>query len=260
MSDQAINFKKQKPVVIYTDHLINKTLCYHFAKGSNSLMCHVEKFNDYDKTIATYGYLRGAGEAINKSKNFYYIDHGYFKQSKRSFDNNRTLIENLNGYFRVVYNDYWHNGKGNCSDDRLKKLDLRFNEINKNGEYIILSEPTDDAKKFYNLSNWVEETKTELKKYTDRKIFVHNRGSKTPLADLLKNSWAFVSDHSSAAFIAMQSGVPSYFTNNTLKNIGKIEDIEKHEINYLVFNNLAYEQWTINEINSGECWHHLSKK
>ena len=57
----------------------------------------------------------------------------------------------------------------------------------------------------------------------------------------------------------MQEGVPAYFTNKTLKNIGSLKDIEKHEINYSVFNNLAYEQWTLNEIKNGECWEYLSK-
>ena len=58
----------------------------------------------------------------------------------------------------------------------------------------------------------------------------------------------------------MLEGVPAYFTNNTLSNIGQIKNIEKREINYLVFNNLAYEQWNIEEIKSGDCWSHLSKK
>ncbi len=56
-----------KPIVIYTDHIMNRTLCYNFAKGSNSLLCHVNNFKDYEKTIATYGVLRGTYEIIKKS-------------------------------------------------------------------------------------------------------------------------------------------------------------------------------------------------
>ena len=59
-----------KPIVIYTDHIINRTLCYNFAQGSNSLLCHVNSFKEYDKTIATYGVLRGTFEIINKVKTF----------------------------------------------------------------------------------------------------------------------------------------------------------------------------------------------
>ena len=55
----------------------------------------------------------------------------------------------------------------------------------------------------------------------------------------------------------MIEGIPSYFTNKTLSNIGSIENIENHEINYSVFNNLAYGQWTVKEIESGEAWETL---
>ena len=41
----------EKPVVIYTDHIINRTLCYNFAKGSESLLCHVNNFKDYKKQL-----------------------------------------------------------------------------------------------------------------------------------------------------------------------------------------------------------------
>ena len=55
----------------------------------------------------------------------------------------------------------------------------------------------------------------------------------------------------------MLEGIPSYFTNPTLSKIGSIENIEKQEINYNVFNNLAYGQWTLKEIESGEAWENL---
>ena len=133
----------ESPIVIYTDHIMNRTLCYNFAKGSNSLLCHVNNFKEYDKTIATYGVLRGTFEIIKKVKNFYYMDHGYFNQSKRKFENNRTNVLDLDGYFRIVCNNLIHNGEGNFPDDRLKKLNLKFIEQKKTGNKIILSIPYD---------------------------------------------------------------------------------------------------------------------
>ena len=56
----------QKPITIYTDHIMNKSLCYSFAKGSNSLLCHVNKFTELNRTIATYGVLRGTFEIIKR--------------------------------------------------------------------------------------------------------------------------------------------------------------------------------------------------
>ena len=77
-------------------------------------------------------------------------------------------------------------------------------------------------------TQWITHFTNCTRKYSDRKIILHNRGSKISLTDLLPKAWAFVSDHSSAGFKAMQSGIPAYFTNKTLKNIGEIKNIEKH--------------------------------
>ncbi len=250
----------EKPIVLYTDHYINRKLCYSFAAGSKSLMCHVNNFNDYTRTIATYGFLRGTGEAIKKSKNFFYIDHGYFKQSSRKFKKVKTKLIDFDGYFRITYNDHWHNSLGNKSSDRFDSLGIQLKDLNKKGEYIILSEPSIDDINYFNLNNWIDNTLLELKKVTDRKIIIHNRTSDIPLSEILKNAWAFVSNHSTAGFKAMIEGVPAYFTNPTLSNISKLSSIEKHEINYSALYNLAYEQWTIDEIENGEAWSYLLKK
>ena len=244
----------EKPIVVYTDHIINRTVCYNFAKGSNSLLCHVKNFREYNKTIATYGVLRGTYEIISKVNNYYYIDHGYFNQSSRKFEKSKTKVLNLDGYFRIVYNNLVHDGRGDYPDDRLKKLKLRFTKKNNYGKYIILSEPSDTMKKIYNEINWVNETKKLLKNFTDREIVVHNKFSKKPFDELLEDAWAFVSLQSTAGFKAMLNGVPAYFTEKTLKNINNIEEIENPKINYKIFNNLAYGQWTLKEIESGEAW------
>tara|TARA_B100000886_G_C20422304_1_gene492191 strand:- start:1487 stop:2251 length:765 start_codon:yes stop_codon:yes gene_type:complete len=248
----------ENPIVIYTDHIINKTVCYNFAKGSNSLMCHVNNFTDYSRTIATYGVLRGTLEIIHKVKNYYYMDHGYFNQSKRIFEKNRTKVSNMDGYFRIVYNNFIHNGKGDFPSDRLNKLNLNILDQKKTGSYIILSEPSETMKKMYNVPMWTEDTKQLVKKYSDRKIIVHNKLSKKPLSSLLKDAWAFVSLQSTAGFIAMSNGVPSYFTDKTLSHIGKIQNIENPNIDYKIFNNLAYGQWTLKEIETGEAWENIS--
>ena len=249
----------EKPVVIYTDHIINKTLCYNFAKGSDALMCHVSNFRDYNKSIATYGVLRGTLEIIKKVKNYFYMDHGYFNQSTRSFEDNRTNIIDLDGYFRIVFNNFIHNGKGNYPNDRLKKLNLKILDQKKHGNYIILSEPSETMKKLYNVPNWTEDTLKLLRKYTDRKVVVHNKFSEKPLNLLLKDAWAFVSLQSTAGFTAMSKGIPSYFTEGTLSHIGKIQNIENPNINYKIFDNLAYGQWTLKEIETGEAWENILK-
>ena len=70
---------------------------------------------------------------------------------------------------------------------------------------------------------------------------------------------AFISLQSTAGFMAMLNGVPSYFTDVSLKNISKIKDIECPIIDYNIFNSLAYGQWTLKEMESGEAWEAISK-
>ena len=52
-------------------------------------------------------------------------------------------------------------------------------------------------------------------------------------------------------------------TNKKYLNISEVSEmlkIEEHKINYSIFNNLAYSQWPINEIKSGEAWEFISKQ
>ena len=106
-----------------------------------------------------------------------------------------------------MFNNFVHNGLGQYPDDRLKKLNLKFLKQKKTGRYIILSEPSETMKKVYNVPKWTDDTIKLVKKYTDRKIIIHNKFSKEPLQVLLNNAWAFVSLQSTAGFMAMLNGV-----------------------------------------------------
>jgi hypothetical protein len=250
-------FKEIK--VITTDHFVNQIITKKFSTSCKGKLISINeyKFNEID-TIATYGILRGTGELLKISNSFWYIDHGYFKGSKRTFKQGTNILD-LNGYFRIVYNGFFHNGKGNYSSDRFNKLNISPKPIKKNGSYIILSEPSENIKKFFGLINWKENTINEIKKYTDRKIFIHNKNSKIDLMTLLKNDWAFVGLQSTAGLKAMIEGIPAHFTLDNLQNINPLKKIEERNIDIKIFNNLAYGQWTLKEIESGEAWDFISK-
>ena len=247
--------------VIQTNHFVNKTVTEFFAKGCYGKLVNINDyyFKDSD-TLATYGILRGTGELLKKAKNFYYIDHGYFALSNRTFVGKATIVKELNGYFKIIKNDFVGFIKGNFDSARLKKINLEFKPKRTSGEFIILSVNTDHTYNFFGVKNWVENTINELKKYTDRKIYLHKKDSEVPLDYLFKKAWAFVSFSSSAGFTAMINGVPAYFTHKNLKNINSINNIEKGDLNYDIFKNLSYSQWTLNEMSSGEAWDCISKK
>ena len=245
-------------IILQTENDFNRRITECFAIGSNSPCVQVGEFDSsYTGTVVSYGILRGAGEILKNSKSFYYIDHGYFGSVQRKFKKEKAVIQSLSGYFRVVKNDLIHDGNGNYDKKRIDKFNLEFKKIRTSGEFIILSEPSKFITDYLNLQNWTQKTIKEISKYTDRKIFVHNKQSTVPLDELLKHAWAFVSVQSTAGFKAMTQGVPAHFTYNKLKSINSIEEIEKGKIDYQIFNNLAYGQWTMEEMRSGEMMGYL---
>jgi len=245
-------------IVLQTENDFNRRITGCFAIGSNSPCVQVSEFDSsYNGTVVSYGILRGTGEIFKNSKSFYYIDHGYFGSVQRTFKGEKTVIQGLNGYFRIVKNDLIHDGNGHYDKKRIDKFNIEFKKIRTSGEFIILSEPSKFIIDYLNLQNWTQKTVEEISKYTDRKIFVHNKQSAIPLDELLKHAWAFVSVQSTAGFKAMTLGIPAHFTYNKLKSINSIEEIEKGKIDYQIFNNLAYGQWTMEEMRSGEMMEYL---
>ncbi len=247
-------------IILQTNHPTNLKITHHFAKGTGGKKLNINdyKFSDKD-VIASYGILRGTGEVFKKSKNFFYIDHGYLGASNRSFNKGATVIKDLEGYFRVVHNEFIGFKLKKYDTKRLEKLNIEIKKIRTSGEYIILSEPSTHIKNFFNLNNWVEKTIKKITKHTDRKIFLHNKSSPIPLDLLLENAWAFVSFQSTAGFKAMVKGVPAHFTYNNLKHINSIENIENGKIDINLFTSLSYNQWTLSEFDTGEAWEQITK-
>jgi hypothetical protein len=240
--------------VYFTDHFVNQTITQFFAKSINKPISAIHNYNKSDDLFVSYGILRGTGEVIKeRKKNFIYLDHGYFQASSRKFTKEKnTIISNLEGYFRVIKDDlYFNNFYINNDPTRFHKLNLDLKD-KKKGEIIILSEPTQNTLDFLNLKNWKEDTISEIKKYSDRQIIVHNKFSETPLNHLLDKAFAFVSCQSTAGFNSIIEGVPAYFTHSSLKKFGSISDIEKNILNHELLYSAANSQWKLQEFFSDE--------
>ena len=88
---------------------------------------------------------------------------------------------------------------------------------------------------------------------------VHNKYSDISLDHLLENAWAFVSFQSTAGFKAMIKGVPAHFTFKSLEKLNPISNIEKSSIDYEIFKNISYSQWTLREMFEGKLNKYLSE-
>lgn len=257
-----MNFLSEKKIIVYyTDHFINRTITQFLAKSNNLDLVNCNYYKKSDDTFVSYGILRGNEEKFKNSKKFIYIDHGFMASSNRRFlPNKSTHLLNFDGYFRIIKDDYYFNKNYfNLDPRRFNELNISLKDLCENGDYIILSEPSKHTLNFLNIPNWTEQTVKLIEKYTDRKIIIHNKFSETSLNELLKNAFAFISCQSTAAFKAIAEGVPSYFTHETLKNFGAINNIEDRKLNYDLLYAASNSQWKLSEFFDDDFKLYLSK-
>ena len=251
----------QPPITITTigGHM-SQHLCKAFAQGCRGDLTVCDSNGNFTvppslkrscDSIATYGILRGSGEAMKKAKDFWYIDHGYLGARKAPL---------LSGYFRITKNALWHNGKGDHPSDRLEDMlasagPARIRPRKKDGKNIILIPPSRYMAPYLGLENWANETISKIKKYTDRPIIISSK-EKNPIYQALNDAWVVVTDHSNAAVDALMHGVPIIMTNPD-REYGKIKNIEEPLFDHSILNSLCYNQWTIAEIKTGKAWREL---
>ena len=244
------------PKTILTTHERSKVVGRAFAEGCGGGVINIFKLQELAKRkiivprVASYGILRGCGEAIKAAKDYWHIDHGYFFRS--------STPEAYDGYYRITKNNFWHDGLSKCNSDRfarLKMQGLQLKDWRKTGNHIIVVPPSKYMADHWGMHDWLRDIVAEIKKYTDREIVVSIK-NETPLERVLTNAWALVTDHSNAGITALLEGVPTIFTNPARK-LGEISEIENPPMDRDFFYGLAYQQWTLEEIRSGEAWNYL---
>ena len=247
--------------VYHTEHYVNQIVTQFLSKSQNY---EYKNLNEYilnkNETFCSYGILRGTGEIFLNSKKYIYMDHGYFNSSLRKFTKDKkTIISNLSGYFRVLANDFYFNKNfDNIDTYRFKNLKIDLKDLKKNTDHIILSEPSENTINFLKIPNWTKETLNEIKKYTDRKIIIHNKFSEVPLESLLEKAFAFVSLQSTAGFNCLTNGIPAYFTHDSLKKYSDIKNIEDRKLNHNLLYMAANSQWKLKEFFSDEFKEYMS--
>ncbi len=246
----------------------NKTIGKAFSKGSGIKTKQVSADNDYNMncSVVTYGILRGSGEAIKhayeQGLRYWYIDHGYFGKSKvansHGLNGNFRIVSSSKdeGMFRVI-----HDIDGDFPEDRLKSFNLPFKDWRKNGSKIVMVPPSNAMGSFVGVSQqrWIKETYETIRKHTDREtvLCTKQKGRKSMLQEYLKDAWVLVTDHSNSQVDALVSGIP-VITTSKMRRIGSLEEIEDPPMDRSFLKNLAYKQWSREEIESGKAWRDLN--
>ena len=177
----------------------------------------------------------------------------------------------------------------NSPSDRFEELGLKIKPWRKKGDHIlIVGQNMFDASLFgIDFQWWVKNTIQHLRRHTDRLIVFRDHpenkdqmknlvktynwcnvsySNKGTIGDDLKNAHCTVSYTSGSSIDSILAGVPVITCSeyNFLWPISShsLEDVENPKCNkreQLLYD-LAYAQWSVEEIRQGKPWHHLISK
>tara|TARA_B100000214_G_scaffold240512_1_gene176049 strand:- start:392 stop:1222 length:831 start_codon:yes stop_codon:yes gene_type:complete len=233
-------------------------------------------FKEIDSPVAVWGCLRGTeaviDEAGQKEQDWYFFDHAYvMNESKHGV--NPKLKDRV---YRVTKNAQLINEIDDLSFDDYKRIEkyekyVQLEPYKKNGKYILVFEPSDFAKRWWEVPNWTEDTIQLLKANTDLEIRIRKKNSLVSFESEVKGARAVVSLQSAAAIQAEIWGIPGYCAemsaaypiSHSLEMIEKgIESLmyvgDEHRQRWL--NSILANQYTMTEIADGTCWNRLKDK
>ena len=209
-------------------------------------------------------------------RDFYYIDTGYV--------GNFPSVGNPKGskmWHRVVKNKMQHDKLQKAPRDRWDRLveqdpNLKFKGWKKYNKKILFVPPNPKACRAFNIDydKWMEETKKEIQKYTSLPIETRIKGSRSErnhentIYDALKGAYAVVTFNSIAALEAVLYGVPAFvavpcaaspLTSNDLSKLPTPFYPDDETIKEQCYN-IAYGQFTVEELKNGIAWNILKKR
>ena len=223
--------------------------------------------------LTMYGILAGSGEIYKRceqeKKDFYFMDHGYF-----------TNAHDKPHWLRITKNAHCQTKLTNTNPDRYEKYFKReLKPWQKDGKKILVLPPTNAVAGFFNAIDWVDKTIKVLKENTDRPIEVREKPYNPTIATdhvgatvkvdkptnhqprINWNEYFACVTYNSTTFIeSFTNGVPVFCDPNVCSatpiaetDFTKIEK-PRYDDRVALFSNLAYNNWTMEEMSNGTAW------
>jgi hypothetical protein len=199
------------------------------------------------------------------SRDFFYMDTGYF--------GNEKTASNPNGWkywHRIIKNNLQHGEIIQRPSDRWEQFGKQLIPWKKDGRKILIAKPDIKPCKFYSvdLEQWVIDTVNTIKQHTDRPVEVRERSPNRidrVQTDTLKNAldndvFALVTFNSNAATEAVMYGIPAFTlapcnaaSPVALQDLSKINEPYYADSDklYAWACHLAYGQFHTTELKSG---------
>ena len=259
-----------------------------FVKSANGIMHEKQKVvGQYEQTVwptfekmntpvAVWGCLRGTEAVIDEAgqneQDWYFFDHAYVMNE----DKHNVNFKLKDRVYRCTKNAQIINEIDELSDDDYKRIEkyeehIQLEPWKKDGKYILVFEPSDFAKRWWEVPNWTEDTINLLKANTDLEIRIRKKNSLVSFESEVKGAKAVVSLQSAAAIQAHIWGIPGYCAEMSAAYpvSHSLEMIQKglDSIQYIPddtrqkwLNSILANQYTMTEIADGTCYNRLKDK
>jgi len=247
-------------------HGNSSRVCPHLARGSGVKVRQLpnDAAIDFDGGMMTFGDERGLRSMLDRciadGREWIYIDNGYFKWG------------HFAGYYRVTRNAYMQTNIGQASDRRWRRLGLKIKPWQRGGSFILVCPPTHRFAQLrrFDADAWIANTLATLKANTDREIRIRTKPPKrecraNPIEQAIKGAHALVCHSSNAAAEVMIEGYPTFCTDRCAasplaeSDLARIESPRYPDGREPWAHWLAANQWTIDEMRSGQCWRELAR-
>ena len=197
--------------------------------------------------------------------------HGHYLHYDKGYIFNNKVPDT----FRLTYNSLQESKIFSCDDTRLKNFSIDLKPWKKTGDYVLIVAPDEFPIQYYtefqNEYDWAMWCKGEIRKHTDRKIFIRHKEkrkqrSNDPLSLYLKDAWAVVTHQSLACIESICSGIPvfnlapSCCDNMALQDLSKIEYPFYPDNRWEWLKSLSHGQFTHEEIRDGSALRMLEER
>ena len=259
-----------------------------FVKSANGIMHEKQKVvGQYEQTVwptfekmntpvAVWGGLRGTEAVIDEAgqndQDWFFFEHAYVMNESKHMPNMKLKDR----VYRVTKNAQLINDIDELSYDDYNRIEkykehVQLEPWKKDGKYILVFEPSDFAKRWWEVPNWTEDTINLLKANTDLEIRIRKKNSLVSFESEVKGAKAVVSLQSAAAIQAHIWGIPGYCAEMSAAYpvSHSLEMIQKglDSIQYIPddtrqkwLNSILANQYTMTEIADGTCYNRLKDK
>ena len=259
-----------------------------FVKSANGVMHEKQKVvGQYEQTVwptfekmntpvAVWGCLRGTEAVIDEAgqneQDWYFFDHAYVMNESKHMPNMKLKDR----VYRVTKNAQLINDIDELSYDDYNRIEkykehVQLEPWKKDGKYILVFEPSDFAKRWWEVPHWTEDTIQLLKRNTNLEIRIRKKNSLISFESEVKGAKAVVSLQSAAAIQAHIWGIPGYCAEMSAAYpvSHSLEMIQKglDSIQYIPddtrqkwLNSILANQYTMTEIADGTCYNRLKDR